>query len=144
MALSPHKNLYHFRTTEDSFREASVTTTEDGETEDDDQPTSKTQHWHQRLLKSASGVFHRDSGNSSPETTRQCVLSTTPKAAATNREAGSEDGHTDCCCDTTNNADLETSFSTSVSNNTNNILLSTQILMAMSIMLILHAMMTNF
>ena len=125
----------YFRTDEPCEASETTETTED-DTEDDDKPT-KT-HWHQRLLKSASGVFHRDvMDHNSPET-RQCVLSTqyTPGGL----EAEAED-HTFSCCE---NNDLETSISTSVStSNNNNILLSTQIIMTLSIMLILHAMMAN-
>ena len=71
--------LLHLRSADDNIDETSETNTDDDDDDDEDETedenedqSSKAQNWHQRLLKSASGVFQR--GSSSPETSRQCVL----------------------------------------------------------------------
>ena len=71
--------LLHLRSADDNIDETSETNTDDDDDDDEDDTedenedqSSKAQNWHQRLLKSASGVFQR--GSSSPETSRQCVL----------------------------------------------------------------------
>ena len=161
MQQSDQYNYYHPRS--DEIDKTSETNTDDDDTEDDNDQSSKAQNWHQRLLKSASGVFQR--GSSSPET-RQCVNSTnfSPSSLlgyyfleaeaedANNSWASPASAPISCAASV---ADLEvkdlvTSNLTSVSknNNKNNYnvwFISPQIIIALSILLILHVVvMANF
>ena len=157
---------YHYPRS-DEIDKTSETNTDDDDTEDEDDndQSSKAQNWHQRLLKSASGVFQR--GSSSPET-RQCVNSTnfSPSSLlgyyfleaeaedANNSWASPASAPISCAASV---ADLEvkdlvTSNLTSVSKNNNNKnnyyyvwFISPQIIIALSILLILHVVvMANF
>ena len=129
-------------------------------TEDEDPEQKRA--WHQRLFKSASQVNRRDSDSSNSEQSRQCVVDHNEGGDGDDDGAGSrgpEAEDEDSCIE----ADDETQFSTSVStspddavgdtgdgieahnpNNPNNAaLLPSRILMALSLMLILHAMIAN-
>ena len=124
-------------------------------TMEDEDPEQK-KAWHQRLFKSASGVLsRRDSDSSNSEHTRQCVVDRYEGGGGSRGLEAEDEG----CID----VDDETQFSTSVAstsadgdddgggsiaahnlNNPNNVaLLPSRILMALSLMLILHAMIAN-
>ena len=132
-------------------------------TEDEDPEQKRA--WHQRLFKSASQVNRRDSDSSSSEQSRQCVVDRIEGGGGDDGggsrgpEAEDEELQQDGCTE----ADDETQFSTPVStspddavggtgdgtaahnpNNPNIVaLLPSRILMALSLMLILHAMIAN-
>ena len=112
--------------------------------------------WHQRLFKSASGVLsRRDSDSSNSEHSRQCVVDC---YEGDDDSRGLEAENTGCI-----DVEDDTRFTTSVTstsadgdddggsiaannlNNTNDnvALLHSRILMALSLMLILHAMIAN-
>ena len=97
----------------------------------EDENEKKT--WHQKLLKSASGVLNRESS----EPPAQCVVDNDGGFEA---EADQEDNDSSCCQQLLQQD--ETPDSTSVSTS-NMISLHRRILMALSLMLILHAMMAN-
>jgi hypothetical protein len=103
--------------------------------------------WHHRLLKSASGVLQRQE---SPEP-RQCVdhnffsdaaaVPTTTTTAAEN-EAEEGDGSAAAGCEA-GTEDKTDSSSASLQPNINTLSLPSRVLMALSLMIILHAMMAN-
>lgn len=129
-------------------------------TEDEDPEQKRA--WHQRLFKSASQVNRRDSDSSSSEQSRQCVVDRNEGGAGDDDGGGSRGPEAEDE-ELQQDADDETQLSTSVStspddavggtgdgtsahnpNNPNNVaLLPSRILMALSLMLILHAMIAN-
>ena len=129
-------------------------------TEDEDPEQKRA--WHQRLFKSASQVNRRDSDSSSSEQSRQCVVDRNEGGGGDDGrgpEAEDEELQQDSCTDADDETQLSTSVSTSPDdvvggtgdgtsahnpNNPNNVaLLPSRILMALSLMLILHAMIAN-
>ena len=125
-------------------------------TEDEDPEQKRA--WHQRLFKSASQVNRRDSDSSSSEQSRQCVVDHN-EAGGGGGSRGSEAKDEELQQDADDETQLSTSVSTSPDdavggtgdgtsahnpNNPNNVaLLPSRILMALSLMLILHAMIAN-
>ena len=131
-------------------------------TEDEDPEQKRA--WHQRLFKSASQVNRRDSDSSSSEQSRQCVVDHNEAGGGGDDDGGGSRGPEAEDEELQQDADDETQLSTSVStspddavggtagdgtaaynpNNPNNVaLLPSRILMALSLMLILHAMIAN-
>lgn len=106
-------------------------------TEDEDSKTS----WHQRLLKSASGVLshRRDSSSETSEPRlqqHQCV----EQGAHGGEEAEAEEH---CCTldETYPSTSVSTSMQTSI--NLDHLTLHQRLMLALSLMVILHAMIAN-
>ena len=113
--------------------------------------------WHQRLFKSASGVLsRRDSDSSNSEHSRQCVVDCYEGDDGSRGLDEAEDtGYIDVEDDTrfttsviSTSADGDDDGGSIAANNLNNTndnvaLLHSRILMALSLMLILHAMIAN-
>ena len=131
------KSHYRHRRDESADTCSSVTTMEE---EDSEQKKA----WHQRLFKSASGVLsRRDSDSSNSEHSRQCVVDHTKDSGGGSRGLEVEGkGCIDLEDDThETSADGGNITPHNLNNPNNNVaLLHSHILIALSLMLVLHGM----